>query len=477
MRARVRGIYTTAVTRRLLDADHDVVQASPSIRERFDVEFPVALADVSVTTTDDRQGVGASGDPDAVAAVREDLAGVAVDALAWAYPAPEGGVFLARVRDALGSGAVVDLGEREGFLPYGNVDDRVEEGDVLRVQIVDPEPPWGDDRPVVAGALRVTGGLLTLDRARSGVSADARGERATKLVRTTELLDATAPDGWGVRWERAAVDADIATLGTALEDAIASARVLEDVPAGDVDDAPTRLDTADATDWRASTAWVWFGRESRFALDDDRRRVETTMPGHHRVKAGSASASDAVDFAEGVHAEAGGDWGDDLPFAAVADAFGPREGDRFAIEHGKPEGRRITLGRGRVTTLDPEAKTLTVERDMTGGGTYDALGTRREDGDVAVTKLTEGKWWYPTRYRSESGETKGTYVNVCTPVELFPDGARYVDLHVDVVEHADGTVERVDDDELDAAVDAGHVPEPLADRARTVAKSVERALK
>jgi len=48
---------------------------------------------------------------------------------------------------------------------------------------------------------------------------------------------------------------------------------------------------------------------------------------------------------------------------------------------------------------------------------------------------------------------------------------------VDVVEHADGTVERVDDDELDAAVDAGHVPEPLADRARTVAKSVERALK
>jgi predicted RNA-binding protein associated with RNAse of E/G family len=44
------------------------------------------------------------------------------------------------------------------------------------------------------------------------------------------------------------------------------------------------------------------------------------------------------------------------------------------------------------------------------------------------------------------------------------------------VKHADGTVERVDDDELDAAVAAGNVPEPLAEQARTVAASIERAL-
>jgi predicted RNA-binding protein associated with RNAse of E/G family len=79
-------------------------------------------------------------------------------------------------------------------------------------------------------------------------------------------------------------------------------------------------------------------------------------------------------------------------------------------------------------------------------------------------------------YRSADGDTKGTYVNVCTPVELFPDGARYVDLHVDVVKHADGTVERVDDDELDAAVEAGDVPEKLAERARSVAAAVANAL-
>jgi predicted RNA-binding protein associated with RNAse of E/G family len=79
-------------------------------------------------------------------------------------------------------------------------------------------------------------------------------------------------------------------------------------------------------------------------------------------------------------------------------------------------------------------------------------------------------------YRSADEQLKGTYVNVCTPVECFPDVVRYVDLHVDVIKHADGTVERVDDDELDAAVDAGELLPELAEKARSVATSLENAL-
>ena len=113
---------------------------------------------------------------------------------------------------------------------------------------------------------------------------------------------------------------------------------------------------------------------------------------------------------------------------------------------------------------------------MSGRGTYDALGVDQQAGDVAVTKFTEGKWWYPTVYRGADGEKRGTYVNVCTPVEVFPGEIRYVDLHVDVVRTPDGTVRRVDDDELDAAVDAGNVPESLAEKARDVASALESAL-
>jgi predicted RNA-binding protein associated with RNAse of E/G family len=113
---------------------------------------------------------------------------------------------------------------------------------------------------------------------------------------------------------------------------------------------------------------------------------------------------------------------------------------------------------------------------MTAGGSYDALGVDREAGDVAITKVREGRWWYPTVYRDADGARKGTYVNVCTPVECFPDAVRYVDLHVDVVKGPGGEVRRVDDDELDDAVAAGQVSEALAEKARSVATSLEGAI-
>jgi hypothetical protein len=454
----VRGIYTTALTH-LFESSGEtrVVRASEPIRDRFDAEFAVHPEDVVVDTTADRQGVGATGSPDAVEALDEHVR-VGVDTLAWDDPASAGAVFDGVVTDTLGSGAVLELDDdREGFLPYDAADDYVEEDTVLRVQVDDPRPPWASDRPGLTTDLRVDGGLVDL---RQGRSADA-GEAA----RLASLLDVESPEGWGPRWDYGSEEAGMDALRESLERAVSRVEALE-TALGDADpDAAPALLHAPRT-----TRWYWFGRASRFALDEHRRAVTTTMPGHHRTKAAHTGASAAVDFAEAV-CEPGGEF----PFAAVTRQFGPREGDRVGIGHGKPEGRLITLGRGEVTEYDPEGG-ITLEREMSPGGSYDALGVRREAGDVAVTKFREGRWWYATVYRDETGETKGTYVNVCTPLEIFPDSVRYVDLHVDVVRHADGTVERVDDDELDDAVEAGYVPEALAEKARDVATRVENAL-
>ncbi len=68
-------------------------------------------------------------------------------------------------------------------------------------------------------------------------------------------------------------------------------------------------------------------------------------------------------------------------------------------------------------------------------------------------------------------------MNVSTPVELFPDAIRYVDLQVDVVKYPDGTVEVVDEDELEADVTDGHVPRALADRALDVAERLASGLR
>ncbi|ELY45190.1 DUF402 domain-containing protein [Natronorubrum sulfidifaciens] len=471
--ARVRGIYTTAITHRLGENGLEIVQASEPIRERFDDSFDTAPADVAIETTRDRQGVEISGVPETVERIADDLESLAVDTFRWASPVPRGAVFDAEVLDASGgSGAVVDLGEgRRGYLNYDDVDGYVDEGNRYRVQVAEPTPPWSDDEPRVVPTLTIQSGLCTLSQDRTGVSAALRGDRADELVGMTDLLSVDILEGWGLRWQQAAADADLEAMGTAVEQVVNRARALESTLA----DAPEAGGKPALRATPRETTWCWFGRETRFALDELRRAVETTMPGHHRTKAADRGASAAVDFAEAVCESTGMGGGDEFPFGAVSRQFGPMMGDRLAIDHGKPDGRLFTLGRGDVTDWDSDGS-LTLERRMRGGGSYDALGVPKEDGDVAVTKFREGRWWYPTTYKDAQGNAKGTYVNVCTPVELFPNAARYVDLHVDVIKQTDGTVEIVDADELEAAVDAGHISEPLAEKAMSVADAVERAL-
>ncbi|MFB6160472.1 MAG: DUF402 domain-containing protein [Haloferacaceae archaeon] len=469
MRARVRGIYATALTRLLVDDGHGVAQASRPIRERFDADAVAGdgVSDVRLVTTDDRQGVTVAGGTDAVAAATDACLSVGVDALGWEAAAPRDAVFDARVTDTTRGGAICDLGDgAEGYLPFDAVDAHVEPGDTVRVQVAEPAPPWLDRRPRLDGTVRVRTGLATLVRGGEGTTVDTRDAAAAREVAgLLDLAGVEPPDGWGVEWSHAATEASVETLTTALERARERAATLAEALDRPVD-APRLVARP------LDTRFVWFGRTARFALDAVRREVTPTMPGHHRTKAASEAASAGVDLAEALCAEG---MGEEFPFGVVTDQFGPREGDEVAIAHGKPDGRLITLGRGEVVERGADG-TLAVRREMTAGGTYDALGAPREAGDTALTKVREGRWWYPTVYRDAEGASKGTYVNVCTPVECYPDAVRYVDLHVDVVKHADGRVERVDDDELDAAVAAGEVPAALADRARSVAASIESAL-
>ncbi len=468
MTIQIRGIYTTALTAHLHD-QYTVVLPSPPIRDRFSTEFSQALPDVTIHSTSDRQGIEVTGDPGHVDELTEHLTSVGRDTFIWPNPAPRGAVFTGVVTETLGSGAVVDLGSRpaaerdqtdtstlEGFLPYDRVEEYVDVGDEYRLQVAGSEPPWSASRPSLATDLRVPGGIVELRR-------NGDGQR-DETARMAELLPVDPPAGWIPHWDREARDVSLDVLADALERVSDRADSLMSAVASTDTTPPGRIIAPQ------SGAWVWFGRETRFTLDSYRREIMTTMPGHHRVKAAADAANAAVDFVE-TYCEPTGDF----PFDVVTRQFGPHVGDHIDIIHGKPSGNAIRLGRGEVTEREADGS-ITVERQIRGGGTYDALNVPREAGDAATTTFVEGRWWYATVYTSADGERRGTYINVCTPVEIYPHASRYVDLHVDVVKTAAGEVRRVDDDELNQAVAADQMTGDLAERAREVATSIVSAL-
>ena len=497
VRVTVRGIYATAMTKRLLDANYDIVQASPVIRERFDADFDAVYNNVTVSTTDDHQGVGIHGTEPAVRSIADVLTSCGRDTLAWDDTTPPGVIFTAQITDTKGSGAlcalipaaktdieteteteselsdvdITDESVAEGYLPYDDTDEYIEQGDIMTVQSHRSIPPWNDTTQqadsVVGTTFRADGGLATLIQGREDITVDTYDDEAAReLAGMAELIDTDLPTGWGIEWNHAATQASLTALESGLDRAIERAEMISDGTA-----------TKESI---SAGRWLWFGRESRFALDDIRRNVVTTIHGHHRIKAAGETASAGVDLAEALCGDAGNvsmTETNEFPFEVVTQQFGPTEGDRVELYHGKPEGHAFSLGQGEVTDWDADGS-IEVTRRISGhgSGTYDALGTPRESGDTAVTKVREGRWWYPTVYRSRDGDHKGTYVNICTPVECFPDSVRYVDLHVDVIKYPDGTVERVDDDELKTAVTAGHIPSALAKKAKSVASSLERAL-
>jgi hypothetical protein len=228
---------------------------------------------------------------------------------------------------------------------------------------------------------------------------------------------------------------------------------------------------------RGSDEWeIELPGGSKAALDATRATVWPTLPGHHHLK---ILAQNEVDRAEASLANGRGavnDLARDLRRRFLLP--GLRTGRDIFIEHVKPFGKVISLP-GRVATLEADAGErirLGLARIFRPGGSFDSLNEPKLVGDHGATDLLEGSWVARRTYRRANGAPIGELYNIQTPVELYPDRARYLDLQVDVAAWPDGRVEIVDLPDLDEDVAAGLLSAKLAARAVAVAEGVRDTL-
>jgi len=200
---------------------------------------------------------------------------------------------------------------------------------------------------------------------------------------------------------------------------------------------------------------------SKKKLDELRNTVAPTLDGHHYYKVCGERFSSALDMAEKMIEKGCSRVDVEYLFKQTIEANYPRVGSLIDIEHVKLDGQVFNLGKASVEAFDHNKSFIQLSRVFKTVGVYDGLKTRKSPDDYAVTEVKLGEWHFKTKYFSNKGRYKGAYINLNTPIELYPHGIRYVDLEVDVCVWPNGRVRVLDEKKLEDAATEGLINQKL----------------
>ncbi|NJE07820.1 ribonuclease E/G [Thermococcus sp. M39] len=447
---RIRGIYSTALTKLLLDKGFKISQPSQKIAERLNLEKTYSEFDVDIYDKKDNQGVILVGTK--VEEVKKVFEGEFIDVFFRKMPYQLYGIYKGIVVKRDEQYIYVDIGSAIGTVLIEELPD-VAEGDEVLVQV-----KKHNVLPHLSTLLTIPGDYAVLIPKPIGAQRHVKISRKIRDPEERErlrILGLSVDLGeWGILWRTAAAYKDWNTLRDEL---VNLSKLADKLKEADKYSAPAKIiEGRDIYE-------VEFGGGTRKKLDSIRNEVLPTIEGHHQFKSYDPEFSFAVEIAEGILAK--------IPsqrmkvregfIEALVDNKGPRVGWLFALEHIKPDGQKVRIGPGEILEVSVNPLRIKIKRNLKPGKVYDGLEIPIEYGDYAITEIEEGKWWYKHSYYDKDGNLKGEYYNINTPIEIYPDKARYIDLEVDIVKWPDGKKEIIDKEDLKRHYEDGIISEKL----------------
>jgi Ribonuclease G/E len=451
MKARVRGVYTTALTKLLLDHGFNIVQASEITKQRFALKEEDSSPDLDVYDRRDRQGVKALGKAGPLNRFISLLQSFLEDVVVRKWSVTVDGIYKGILKevDAATHTVLVDIGPAVGVLQGTETSSYTTEQQLL-VQV----ERWqlGSRQPMLTAEIKIPGTNAILIPGRQVKISRKIIDWQTR-TRLSQLGEDLATDSWGVLWRTSAANQppdllrnEVSTLVEKAEDVMQRAEQVE----------------APATLWEgAHFVNVEFPALAKKRLDGVRKTVAPTIDGHHHCKASGYKVSTALEMAEKL-LEKGYSQADvnDLLRQTIETEF-PNVDSWIKIEHVKLDGKIFHLGPALVEAFNQDKGFIRFRRVFKRSGVYDGLKTPKQPDDYAITEAKMDEWHFKTQYFSKEGEIKGTYINLNTPMELYPYAIRYIDLEVDVCIWPDGRVETLDMEKLEEALTKGFVTEKL----------------
>ncbi|NIR87201.1 DUF402 domain-containing protein [Candidatus Bathyarchaeota archaeon] len=450
-KARVRGIYSTALTKLLVEHEFDIVQPSVTTRERFGLEECNESPDLDVYDRRDRQGVKALGKTEPINTFCSILQSRLDDVIVRRWPITADGIYKGLIKEAdpTAHSFLVDIGSA-----VGRIDDKeVLNPDLEQIVVQVERKRVGAKKPVLTTGIKIPGKYAVLiPERRIKVSQRIRDSKVRS--RLHKIGEELIPPDWGILWRTAAANQSVDVLRGEITRLVREGRDV--MGQAERAEAPVKL-------WEGrSFVNLEFPALSKKKLDEFRRCVAPTMDGHHYYKACGRRISAELDMAEKLLEKGCSPKEVEDLFRQTVEAEFPTVGSVIGMEHAKLDGKVFHLGEALVEAFDHDQSSLRLSRVFERKGVYDGLGVMKEPGDCAITEAKIGEWHFKTKYFSSDGRCKGTYINLNTPIELYPYGIRYVDLEVDICVWPSGTVRKLDEEKLEKAVEEGLVTERLA---------------
>jgi len=456
---RIRGIYSTALTKLLMDRGFKIVQPSDVIAERFGIEK--SYEDFDVDIYDKNHGVTIVGTK--VEAVKKVFEEEFIDVFFRKLPYKLHGIYKGLVVKRDDRFVYVDIGNVIGTVLIEELPDAAE-GDEVVVQV-----KKHNVLPHLSTLITIPGDYAVLIPKPIGVQRHVKISRKIKDPEERErlrILGLSVDLGeWGVLWRTAAAYKDWNTLRDEL---VRLSKIADKLKEAEKFSAPAEIIEG------REIYEIEFGGGVKKKLDEIRNEVVPTIEGHHQFKSYDPEFTLAVDVAEGILAK--------LPsqrqkiskgfLEAIITSKGPKVGWIFTLNHVKPDGQIIKIGPGEVIEVSTDPLKVTIKRYLRPGKFYDGLEVPIESGDYAITEIEAGKWWFVHRYYDKDGNLKGEFYNINTPVEIYPDKARYVDLEVDIVRWPDGKKEIIDKEKLKEHYEEGIISEKLYKATLRIAQEV-----
>ncbi len=447
MKAKVRGIYSTALTKLLLDNGFKIVQPSLTTKNRFKLSENSTQPDITLKDRYDLQGIKVIGTSDAVNAFQKILQFTFLDVITRKWAVSVDGIYKGKVVESNEHTIYVDLG--------GSVIGRLQKSESANVKAdqllvqVERYRIWSR-QPVLTTDLKVIGDhAILMQNCKLGVSLKIRDlSKRAKLYALGKIL---APNGWGIIWRESSAEQSRETLGNEIARLVEKSKTLAEKASST--EAPALLVEGS---YFMDVEFPWL---SKNRMDQLRASATLTLGRHHFYKSCGGKVSAALEMAEKLLEKGQNlDEVETLFKKQILYEFA-ETGSIIDVEHVKLSGLVFHLGEATIESFDD--KQIRYSRIMRSSGMYDGLGTRKEAGDKAKSVTKIGEWYVTTDYCSNSGEWKGSYVNLNTPIEVYPKTIRYVDLEVDVCIKPKGEVSILDMEKLENALEEGFISESL----------------